>query len=43
MIDTVLNDNVSQTQLAEMMIGKIPTPPGRVTLTDEKVILKLKI
>jgi len=43
MIDTVLNDNVSKTQLAEMMIGKsLPTPPARLTSTDEKVILKVE-
>ena len=43
MIDTVVNDNVSKTQLAEMMIGKsLPSPPARVTSTGEKVILKVE-
>ena len=43
MIDTVVNDNVSKTQLAEMMIGKsLPTPPARITSTGEKVILKVE-
>ena len=42
LIDTVAN-NVSKTQLAEMMIGKsLPTPPARVTSTGEKVILKVE-
>ena len=41
MSDTVLNDNVSKTQLAEMMIGKsLPTPPERNTFADEKVIVE---
>jgi len=43
MIDTVANKNVSKTELAEMMIGKsLPTPPKRVTLTNEEVILKVE-
>jgi len=43
MMDTVINNNVSKIQLAEMMIGKsLPTPPERTTLTEEEVILKIE-
>jgi ABC-type uncharacterized transport system ATPase subunit len=42
LIDTVAN-NVSKTQLAEMMIGKsLPTPPARISSTNEEVILKVE-
>jgi len=42
LIDTVAN-NVSKTQLAEMMIGKsLPKPPARISSTNEEVILKVE-
>ena len=42
MIDTVLNDNVIKPISRNDDWKSLPTP-GRVTLTDEKVMLKLKI
>ena len=43
LIDSVNNDNVSKTELAEMMIGKsLPTPPPRSTEKKQNVILDLK-
>ena len=43
LIDTVINNNVSKTQLAEMMIGKsLPTPPPRTTETKQNIVLDLK-
>ena len=43
LIDTVKNENVSKTEVAEMMIGKsLPTPPPRSTETKQNKILDLK-
>ena len=43
LIDTVINNNVSKTQLAEMMIGKsLPAPPPRTTETKQNIILDVK-
>ena len=43
LIDTVKNENVSKTEVAEMMIGKsLPTPPPRSTETKKNKILDLK-
>ena len=43
LIDTVLNNNVSKTQLAEMMIGKsLPAPPPRTTETKQNIVLDVK-
>ena len=43
LIDSVNNDNVSKTELAEMMIGKsLPIPPPRSTEKKQNVILDLK-
>ena len=42
MIDTVINDNVSKIQLAEMMIGKsLPTPPPRITSAEHDEVLSV--
>ena len=42
MIDTVINNNVSKTQLAEMMIGKsLPMPPPRITSTEHEEVLSI--
>ena len=43
LIDSVKNENVSKTELAEMMIGKsLPTPPPRTTETKQNKILDIK-
>ena len=43
LIDTVKNENVSKTEVAEMMIGKsLPIPPPRSTETKQNKILDLK-
>ena len=43
LIDTVKKENVSKTEVAEMMIGKsLPTPPPRSTETKQNKILDLK-
>ena len=43
LIDSVKNENVSKTELAEMMIGKsLPTPPPRTTETKQNKILDMK-
>ena len=43
LIDSVKNENVSKTELAEMMIGKsLPTPPPRSTETKQNKILDIK-
>ena len=43
LIDTVINNNVSKTQLAEMMIGKsLPAPPPRTTETKQNIVLDVK-
>ena len=42
MIDTVINNNVSKIQLAEMMIGKsLPTPPPRITSAEHDEVLSV--
>jgi simple sugar transport system ATP-binding protein len=42
MIDTVINNNVSKIQLAEMMIGKsLPTPPPRITSSEDEEVLSI--
>jgi ABC-type uncharacterized transport system ATPase subunit len=42
MIDTVINNNVSKIQLAEMMIGKsLPTPPPRITSSENEEVLSV--
>ena len=42
-IDSVKNENVSKTELAEMMIGKsLPTPPPRSTETKQNKIFDIK-
>ena len=43
LIDTVKNENISKTEVAEMMIGKsLPIPPPRSTETKQNKILDLK-
>ena len=42
MIDTVMNNNVSKIQLAEMMIGKsLPTPPPRITSSEDLSLIHI--
>ena len=42
MIDTVINNNVSKIQLAEMMIGKsLPTSPPRITSAEHDEVLSV--